>query len=709
MSARLSGERRRRWLASIDRLLLAVGVLVAFAVPLLRPTQLPLFVTPAQPVEQVAVVGKGSAPVCFATTPFAGEVRLRLWLRREGVGSPRTEVGRGVRIAISARARDGALVGTRLARIELTSVARRVDLPLTAPPGTTAVCIAGGGRARAALLGQGGTPTSEVRRASARPLLADLGALVDRIANGSLHPVAEVLGSWVVVLPFAAFALAIAWVVRLLGRGRQLALRTVAGSCAALGFAHALVWAALVPPFQVPDEQVHYHYAAYLAQHGLGPPPTGRFADRGSPQQSATMEVLGTGSVAFNPRGKPPWQSIDDALERAERLPNRMAAVRTNASSQPPLFYATLAPAALLFDDVLPQLLAMRLVGAAWMGALAALAALFFAALAPRALRAALIVGTATALFPLAAFIGGGVNPDVALAATTMLALLAGLRFLECPTVGRGVTFAAAAAAPPLVKLTGLALVPGFVAIVAVFAAQRGRSLSGRQRSAVAASLAITALLAFCAYAAWADASGRPLLPAAVSSSVGAAGGTATTPPVKLREFASYAWQFYLPRLPFQQDLIPGQPWRSVWLDGLAGRFGYLDYSLPGGVAVVLAVFLLGLVIAALRGATAVVRSRGWALLRDPVAGVVVAAALCALGVLFTVAWSDYNSLRTGGVPFRQARYLLPLLPLVVLAAVAARRGLAARYRGIAATVVLFACGLWSGVAIVTTVGRYYL
>ena len=43
----------------------------------------------------------------------------------------------------------------------------------------------------------------------------------------------------------------------------------------------------------------------------------------------------------------------------------------------------------------------------------------------------------------------------------------------------------------------------------------------------------------------------------------------------------SYTVQLYLPRLPWQTDLIPQVPVYNLWFVGLVGRFGWLDYSFP--------------------------------------------------------------------------------------------------------------------------------
>ena len=47
----------------------------------------------------------------------------------------------------------------------------------------------------------------------------------------------------------------------------------------------------------------------------------------------------------------------------------------------------------------------------------------------------------------------------------------------------------------------------------------------------------------------------------------------------------SYVWQFYLPRLPFQDDFAFPGPTRcrstTIWLQGAWGSFGWLEVDFP--------------------------------------------------------------------------------------------------------------------------------
>ena len=79
-----------------------------------------------------------------------------------------------------------------------------------------------------------------------------------------------------------------------------------------------------------------------------------------------------------------------------------------------------------------------------------------------------------------------------------------------------------------------------------------------------------------------------------------------------LAGLASYVWQAYLPRLPFLDDWFGGYALKSLWVDGLLGRFGWLDYRFPAWVLTLgssaLALIGVGAVVALVRARDAVRR-----------------------------------------------------------------------------------------------------
>jgi hypothetical protein len=168
-------------------------------------------------------------------------------------------------------------------------------------------------------------------------------------------------------------------------------------------------------------------------------------------------------------------------------------------------------------------------------------------------------------------------------------------------------------------------------------------------------------------------------------------GGTVSTTgsgkPAQVREFVSYLWQFYLPRLPFMDDLQAGIPLYNVWLKGFVGNYGWLDtrFAAPvySGAAAVFAV-ILALAAAGLWRARAA--ARRW------LPELVVLAAMT-LGLLLVIAWAGYRGRLDNGQIFEQARYLLPLgaLYAAVIALAACGTGRYGRIAG--AALVTLACG----------------
>jgi hypothetical protein len=170
-----------------------------------------------------------------------------------------------------------------------------------------------------------------------------------------------------------------------------------------------------------------------------------------------------------------------------------------------------------------------------------------------------------------------------------------------------------------------------------------------------------------------------------------------------LREELSYIWQLYLPRLPFLRDTFPGPfPLWDLWFRGFIGRFGWLDYDFPYWVnrlALWIYIPLLGLVGAALAGARRQLRGR---------AAELASYTVMALGVLLVIGHAGYAAWASGGYPFEQPRYLLPLLPLYgALLALAARGG--GRRFGPAMGVVIVVLAVGHGLfAQLLTLSRYY-
>jgi hypothetical protein len=132
--------------------------------------------------------------------------------------------------------------------------------------------------------------------------------------------------------------------------------------------------------------------------------------------------------------------------------------------------------------------------------------------------------------------------------------------------------------------------------------------------------------------------------------------------PFNLREFLSYIWQFYLPRLPFmsQDRVTPGLAVYDVWLREGWGKFGWLEVGLPSAVYALLAGFMSVVAIAS-AAIIATFRDRlRW--------GLVAFFAVALAALLFGLHLTEYRALIGGQGPILQGRYLLPVLGLLGLA-----------------------------------------
>ena len=141
------------------------------------------------------------------------------------------------------------------------------------------------------------------------------------------------------------------------------------------------------------------------------------------------------------------------------------------------------------------------------------------------------------------------------------------------------------------------------------------------------------------------------------SSSSGATAGT------NWRELLSYVWQYYLPRLPFQQRYtVPpgGYPLLQVWITQAWGAFGWLEVKFPPWVYRVLGVLTVSVFAG---GVAALVRAR-----RQVEWRVLAFVALVFFALLGGLHWTDYHQLESGTLGFMQGRYMFPAIGVFGLA-----------------------------------------
>jgi len=478
----------------------------------------------------------------------------------------------------------------------------------------------------------------------------------------------------------------------------------VAWLCFAVAFANAAAWSLITPPIQVPDENAHFAWTQYLAETGK---PARPVPGPVSAEQEQTIAALGFFRIIGRVNAKPPWTAAADAevdaVARAE-LGRIGSGNALSATNNPPLYYILqsgvywASPSYALLD----RLAFMRLFSALMAGFTALLCFLFVREVLPGTPWAWPAAGLAVAFQPLAGFMGGGVNNDNLLylgAAATFLAMARVLR--RGLTVRRGVALGAVVGLALMSKWNFVGLVPG-AALAVLVALDRARRAGALRRALPAAG--VCAALAAAPLALYLIAI-RTVWERPVVTGLGSVSRTADGAGYDLRAQLSYAWQDYLPRLPFMNELIPG-PLRleDLWFNGFIGRFGWLDFGFTPAFydwALGICLVLLALAVVAL--------VRGRALVRERI-GELASYAAAMGGLLALIAVIAYRYwVTTGGGQFEQARYLLPLLALY-----AAVIGLALRAAGprwgpvLGAVVVLLAAG-HSLAAQLTAIGRWYV
>jgi hypothetical protein len=160
--------------------------------------------------------------------------------------------------------------------------------------------------------------------------------------------------------------------------------------------------------------------------------------------------------------------------------------------------------------------------------------------------------------------------------------------------------------------------------------------------------------------------------------------------PFNIREFLSYVWQFYLPRLQFMQPSIgpPEYGFREVYIQSFYSDFAWLEIQYPRFVIDLLQlatmVLLLGLYTVTVTRLDAV--KRGW-----PTITFLLLTGLSMVALLHV---SSYTTMLTNpGDPLLTGRYLFPLLSLLAIAVTVVVTALPRRIGGFA-TGALVATGI---------------
>jgi 4-amino-4-deoxy-L-arabinose transferase-like glycosyltransferase len=432
------------------------------------------------------------------------------------------------------------------------------------------------------------------------------------------------------------------------------------GALLAVSALMGVVWTCVVPAFQAPDEQSHFAYVQSLgARHAL-PGDTDRPAF--STQMQQGIDAVNSNQVAAQLQVDPEWS---DQVERRWLATQARAASDDGggpnlASTYPPTAYAweAIGYEAASSGTVFDELLGARLMSALWIPVTVLATWLLAGEVFGR--RRALQTATAAvpALLPMFAFIASSVSPDGMMYALWTLALWLGVRCVRRGVpLADGAAFFAVVGLACTVKTTSYALLPAalLVAVLGLLARRPWR-IGGLLR--LAAAIVVPLAVTLGAWVVGARAGDRAVAAQITeSSSSGATAGT------NWRELLSYVWQYYLPRLPFQQRYtVPpgGYPLLQVWITQAWGAFGWLEVKFPPWVYRVLGVLTMSVFaggLAALMGARRQVEWR-----------VVAFVALVFLALLGGLHWTDYHQLESGTLGFMQGRYMFPAIGIFGLA-----------------------------------------
>jgi 4-amino-4-deoxy-L-arabinose transferase-like glycosyltransferase len=444
-----------------------------------------------------------------------------------------------------------------------------------------------------------------------------------------------------------------------------------ASMCALVACLSAVSWSFITPPFQVPDEPDHFAYVKQLAETGTLPS-SGQQAY--SEEEVLALQILRFPKIRQRPANDAVLSAAEQAvLERELQTANRVRAGGSPdagvATAEPPLYYALESVPYLLGSDgtLLERLQLMRLLSALMAGLSAVFTFLFLREALPGARWAWTVGALCVALSPLLGFMSGAVNPD-----SMLFAVCAALFYCLARAFRRGLTVRSAIATGLVIavgfltKLNFVGLAPGALLGLAVIA-RRGVRSSGRGALRAPAIATALGFLPAVVYLVRNALSGRPTF--------GIVANAITTTHGSVLSVANYIWQLYLPRLPGTAADFPGVfTTRQIWFDGYVGRLGWLDTYFPGwvyAVALIVAVPIAVLCVRELFSRRAALRAR--------LSELVVYVAITG-GLMVLVGADSYREFPWQFAEYGQARYLLPMLPLLGAVLALAARGAGRRW-----------------------------
>ncbi len=462
----------------------------------------------------------------------------------------------------------------------------------------------------------------------------------------------------------------------------------------------SIAWNVSTAPLQGPDELEHVAYSARLAETGTIPSATTGASPYGADEAGA-LGSLQLGPLLQNPLARPVWS--DSAVQEFSRFEDSLTSEQRGAGSgangiakNPPLYYAAQAvvwkvtPGG-FFDRVF----LMRLVS----GLLLLATVAFTWLLAGEVFRRRLPQTVATsfvALLPMAGFLGGIVNPEIASAATWTAFLWLALRMVRLgPTPGRTALTTLAAVTAVLLHGRGLAIVPALIVVLATaWIANRSSLRALLTGAASAAAVAVTGAVTYGLVTA---ASG--------GSAYGGEANLGNTAAFSLRQLFSSIWQFYLPKLSsIDPRLGPSYGFRQLFIEQFfGGVFGSGEVTFAVHTYDLIQVLVGGLAIAFY---TIIVLNWRTVAGRWPVAVIIGSTTV---GLLLFLHLASYRALLGGGNdPLITGRYLLPIVAVFGLCLGAIVAGLPKRPASAVAAVLIGALFTLSVAAIGLSLERFY-
>jgi hypothetical protein len=457
-----------------------------------------------------------------------------------------------------------------------------------------------------------------------------------------------------------------------------------------------VAWSLVMPPFQGPDEMAHFAYVQHLAETGEAPDRTGGSGRNISTEQAEAIRWENLHALVGVLGMRPGWAEAEERRWREVEasLPEEASADGDgpNAVGQnPPLYYALetipyhLAPG----GSFLNRFYLTRLGSAGFYLAAVALmwliASELFRPLWARTLATAIVT-----LHPKLAMLGASVNADILLVLVWTAFIYVGLRIVRHgPSPRRLIGAGLISAASILTHGRGLAIIPALLVLLAL-AYLRWRPRPGRALQGAAVSLGIAAVALAI----------EGVFSSGVSGEGAAYGGTigwVDQRTFNVREFLSYVWQFYLPRLQFMQPSIgvPGYGFRDVYVQTFYGDLASLEVEYPRFATDLLQVATMALLLALYTVVVARLHAvkRNW-----PIIAFLLLSGLSMIALLHL---SSYvNMLINPADPLFTGRYLLPLVSIlaigvtVVVMALPRRLGAFAAGGLVAAGIVLQVTGL---------------